>query len=152
MSDAKPVPDGYHTVTPYLGVDGAAEAIAFYERAFGAEELFRIQAPDGQVAHAEIRIGDSPIMLADSCEKIPSPKTLGASCVYLHLYVEDVDASFARALEAGCTESRPVADQFYGDRTGHVIDPYGHQWTLSTHKVDMTVEQVKARAAELFGE
>jgi PhnB protein len=149
---ASPTPDGYHAITPYLGIKGAAEAIAFYVDAFGATESFRLLTPDGQVAHAEIRIGDSCIMLADECREAPfrSPAALDGSSVGLHLYVEDVDARFARAIAAGAKAVRPVQDQFYGDRTGTLRDPFGHVWFLATHKEDVAPEEVARRAEALF--
>ena len=150
MSGAvNPVPEGYHTVTPYIIVDGAAAAIEFYGAAFGAEELFRMDAPGGKVGHAEVKVGDCRIMLAD---EVPSmgfrgPRSFGGSPVSLLLYVTDCDALFARAVAAGAKVVRPVQDQFYGDRSGMVEDPFGHTWTISTHKEDLSPEEVKRRAA-----
>jgi PhnB protein len=143
----KPVPDGYHTVTPYLIVKGAASAIDFYVRAFGATELMRLAAPDGKIGHAEIKIGDSPIMLADEFPEMGavSPQTLGGSAVHLAIYLEDVDARFKQAIAAGGKEVRPVRDQFYGDRSGTLMDPFGHQWTLATHKEDVSPEEMNRR-------
>jgi len=148
----KPIPDSYHSLTPYLGIQGAAQAIDFYKRAFGATELFRLTAPDGRIGHAELRIGDSPIMLADSCEEGPlrPPSALDGSSVGLHVYVEDVDAVFAQAVAAGAKTVRPVQDQFYGDRSGTLKDPFGHLWFLATHKEDLTPEEIDRRAAVLF--
>lgn len=148
----KPIPDGYHSVTPYLSIKGAAEAIEFYKRAFNATELFRLVAPSGVIGHAEIKIGDSPIMLADPCEEdaFRSPQSLGGSSVGLHVYVEDVDALFDRAVDAGAKTVRPVQDQFYGDRTGTLEDPFGHVWFLATHKEDLTPEEINRRAEALF--
>jgi PhnB protein len=148
----KPIPDGYHNVTAYLSIKGAAEAIEFYKRAFSAIELFRLAMPSGEIGHAEIRIGDSPIMLADPCEEIAfrSPKSLGGSSVGLHVYVEDVDALFAQAIAAGAKTVKPVQDQFYGDRTGTLEDPFGHVWFLATHKEDLTPEELNERAEALF--
>jgi PhnB protein len=147
------VPDGYHTVTPYLVVRGAAEALAFYARAFGARERFRLAAPDGKVAHAELVIGDSTIMIAD---EVPErghhgPEHFGGSPVNLTVYVEDVDAVARQAVAAGAKELRPPKDQFYGDRTGGYQDPFGHLWTLATHKEDVSPEEMKRRAEKLFG-
>ena len=149
---AKPIPDGYHTVTPYLICRGAAKALEFYKEAFGAEELFRMPRPDGRVMHAEIRIGDSPIMLADEVAEMQalSPASLGGSPVGILLYVEDVDARFDRAIRAGGTVVRPVQDQFYGDRLGALKDPYGHVWFVSTHKEDLAEEQIAERARAMF--
>jgi PhnB protein len=144
----RPVPEGFHTVTPYLSVKGGAAALAFYEKAFGAQERFRMpgQAP-GSIGHAEFVIGDSILMLADESVFGKSPATLGGVCVSICLYVEDVDASFKRAVEAGAAVIRELRDEFYGDRTGSVQDPFGHQWHLMTHKHDVSVEEMQ-RAAE----
>jgi PhnB protein len=146
---AKPIPEGYHTVTPYLIFTGASDAITFYKNALGAEEVMRIGGPGGKVGHAEIRIGDSRIMLADERPELQalSPKTIGGSPVSIHLYVEDVDAAVERAVKAGAKLIRPVADQFYGDRTGEVEDPYGYRWFIATRKEDLTVEEIRRRAA-----
>lgn len=148
----KTIPDGYHSVTPYLSIKGAAEAIEFYKRAFSATELFRLVAPNGEVGHAEIKIGDSPIMLADPCEEgaFRNPQSLGGSSVGLHVYVEDVDALFVQAVDAGAKAVRPVQDQFYGDRTGTLEDPFGHVWFLATHKEELTPEEINRRAEALF--
>lgn len=148
----KPIPDGYHGVTPYLSIDGAAAAIAFYIQAFGAVELFRLSIPGGGIGHAEITIGGLPIMLADPCEEqhFRSPQSLGGSPVGLHLYVEDVDAVFARAVAAGAKPVKPVQDQFYGDRTGTLEDPFGHLWFLATRKEDLDPEEIGRRADALF--
>jgi PhnB protein len=146
----KPIPEGHHTVTPYLIIKGAAEAIEFYKRAFDAKEAMRMAQPDGRVGHAELAIGDSRIMLADEFPEMGarSPKTLGGSPVSLHLYVEDVDALAARATAAGIKVLRPVQDQFYGDRTGSFEDPYGHLWHIATHKEDVPMEELRRRAME----
>ena len=148
----KSIPDGYHSVTPYLSIKGAAEAIEFYKRAFSATELFRLVAPSGEIGHAEIKIGDSPIMLADPCEEgaFRNPQSLGGSSVGLHVYVEDVDALFVQAVDAGAKAVRPVQDQFYGDRTGTLEDPFGHVWFLATHKEELTPEEINRRAEALF--
>lgn len=148
----KTIPDGYHSVTPYLSIKGAAEAIDFYKRAFSATELFRLVAPSGEIGHAEIKIGDSPIMLADPCEEgaFRNPQSLGGSSVGLHVYVEDVDALFVQAVDAGAKAVRPVQDQFYGDRTGTLEDPFGHVWFLATHKEELTPEEINRRAEALF--
>ena len=148
----KAIPDGYHSVTPYLSIRGASQAIEFYQRAFNATELFRLVAPSGEIGHAEIRIGDSAIMLADPCEEgaFRHPQSLGGSSVGLHLYVEDVDALFAQAVAAGAKTIRAVQDQFYGDRTGTLEDPFGHVWFLATHKEELTPEEINQRAEALF--
>ena len=143
----KPIPNGYHTATPYLIVDDGARAIEFYERAFGAEEVMRMPAPGGKVGHAEIKIGSSHIMLADEAPEMDarSPKHYGGSPVSLLLYVEDVDKVFDQAVAAGGTATRPVADMFYGDRSGTVIDPFGHKWTIATHKEDVAPDELNRR-------
>jgi PhnB protein len=145
----KPIPEGYHTATPYLIVKDAARAIEFYKKAFGATELMRMPGPGGKIGHAEIKIGDSPIMLADEVPGMGfrSPESLGGSPISILLYVEDVDVVFSEALAAGAKEQRPVADQFYGDRTGGVTDPFGHVWYIATHKEDVSPEEMKKRAA-----
>lgn len=143
----KPIPDGYHTATPYLIVHDGAAALDFYKRAFGATELFRMDRPDGKLAHAEMKIGDSPIMLADEAPQMgyKSARSLGGSPVGIMLYVADVDSRFRQALAAGAREIRPVVDQFYGDRSGTLEDPFGHHWTISTHKEDLRPEEVQRR-------
>jgi PhnB protein len=150
LMPVKPIPDGYHTATPYLIVDGAAKAIDFYRKAFGATELMRLAAPNGKVGHAEIKIGDSPIMLADEFPEMgaKSPQAFGGSPVSIALYVKDVDAMFNQAVAAGGQVKRPVMDQFYGDRSGTLVDPFGHTWTIATHKEDMSVDEMKRRFAE----
>lgn len=147
----KPIPDGYHAITPYLIVDGAARAIEFYKRAFDAKELMRIPAPNDRVGHAEIKIGDSVIMLADEHPEMDAraPGHLGGTPVSLLLYVTDVDRQFKQAIGAGGTEVRPVADQFYGDRSGTLKDPFGHSWHLSTHKEDVSPEEINRRMAAM---
>ena len=149
----KPIPDGYHSLTPYLIVGNATEAIQFYEQAFKATEIFRLTQPNGKIGHAEIKIGDSPIMLADDCPDLAfhSPQTLGGTAVNLCLYVESVDAVFERAIALGAEVLRPVADQFYGDRAGTLKDPYGHVWTLSTHQEDLSSEELQKRFEDLVG-
>jgi len=149
----KPVPEGYHTVTPYLIFDGAGGAIEFYKRALGASEVLRLDDPSGRIHHAEIKIGDSCIMLADEHPELQalSPKTIGGSPVSLHVYVEDVDAAVDRAVKAGAKLVRPVADQFYGDRTGGVEDPFGYRWFIATHKEDLTIDEIRRRAAAQRG-
>jgi PhnB protein len=148
----KAIPDGYHSATPYLIVNGAADAIEFYKRAFGAIELFRMAKPDGKVGHAEIRIGDSVIMLADEHPDLGyrSPSSLGGSPVSIMLYLEDVDGVFARALEAGARAQRGVADQFYGDRNGILEDPFGHVWTIATHVEDVPPDEIERRVAAMM--
>jgi PhnB protein len=141
----KAIPDGYHSVTPYLIISGATAAIEYYKKAFGATELMRIDAPGGKVGHAEIKIGDSPIMLADEFPEMgyKSPKTLGGSPVSIMIYVEDCDTVFNQAIAAGGKEQRPVKDQFYGDRSGTLEDPFGHVWHVATHKEDVLPEEHK---------
>ena len=145
----KPIPEGYHTATPYLIVKDAARAIEFYKKAFGATELMRMPGTGGKIGHAEIKIGDSPIMLADEVPGMGfrSPESLGGSPISILLYVEDVDVVFSEALAAGAKVQRPVADQFYGDRSGGVTDPFGHVWYIATHKEDVSPEEMKKRVA-----
>jgi len=145
----KPIPEGYHAITPYLIVRRGAAAIEFYKRAFGAVEHERMEGPGGKIRHAEITIGDSRVMLADEHPEIDAlgPETIGGSPVSLHLYVEDVDAVVARAIAAGAALTRAVADQFYGDRVGGVSDPFGHRWFIATHKEDLTRDELHRRAA-----
>ena len=147
----KPVPDGYHTVTPYLIIKGAAGALEFYKKAFGAEELYRMPQPDGRIGHAEIRIGNSRVMLADEFPEMGyrSPQSLGGSPVSILLYVKDVDAMAGKALAAGAKVIRPVQDQFYGDRSGTVLDPFGHFWTIATHIEDVAPEEMQRRMAQM---
>ena len=144
----KPTPEGYHSVTPYLIINGAASAIEFYQKAFGATELFRFPTPDGKIGHAEIKIGDSPIMLADEFAEMgyKGPQALGGSPVSLMIYLEDVDTVFNRAVEAGASVKEAVQDKFYGDRTGTLTDPFGHVWHVSTHKEDVSMEEMEKRA------
>lgn len=143
----KPVPDGYHTATPYLIVKGAAKAIEFYKQAFGATELERMEMPDGKIAHAEIKIGDSIIMLGDEAPQhgTRSPQALGGSPCGLYLYVEDVDKTFNQAVTAGATVTMPVKDQFYGDRNGNLVDPFGHTWYVATRKEDLSMDEIRQR-------
>ena len=136
------LPAGYHTATPYLIVNDCAKAIEYYTAAFGATELFRMDAPGGKIGHAEIKIGDSHLMLADEMPEMGYKSPQPVSFV---LYFEDIDAKFAQAIEAGATENRPVVDQFYGDRSGTLTDPFGHMWTLSKHIEDVTAEEVAER-------
>ena len=144
----KPIPEGYHTATPYLILQGAADAIAFYQSAFGATELMRLADPRGKVGHAEIRIGDSTIMLADESPDMGfcGPLALGGSPVGIMLYVEDVDATTERASAAGAKVIRPAKDQFYGDRTSMIEDPFGHVWYLATHIEDVSPQEIQNRS------
>lgn len=149
----KPIPNGYHTATPYLICRGAAKAIEFYKQAFGATEVMRFAAPAGKVGHAEIQIGDSKIMLADEFPEMgaKSPQTFGGTAVSILLYVEDVDAVFNRALASGATVERPIENKFYGDRAGGVIDPFGHKWYIATHIEDVSADEMQRRAAAMSG-
>ena len=148
-----PLPDGFAPITPHLVVRGCAEAIAFYKRAFGAEELFSMPTPDGdRLMHAEIKVNGAPIMLADEfpgmgCE---SPQALGGTAVTLHLYTADIDADYARAVEAGCEAVMPPQDMFWGDRYGRLKDPYGHSWAMATHVRDVSPEELEKAAAKAF--
>ncbi|MBA3916600.1 MAG: VOC family protein [Acidobacteriales bacterium] len=146
-------PEGYHSITPYLICDGAAKAIDYYKEAFGATELMRMAGPDGRVGHAELKIGDSPIMLADEVPQMGyrSPQALGGTPVSLLLYVDDVDAVVERAVSMGAKLQKPVEDQFYGDRMGTVQDPFGHVWSIATHTEDVSPEEMQRRAAKLHG-
>ena len=146
----KPIPDGYHTATPYLIVKDAAKAIEFYKRAFGAIELMRFPAPGGKVGHAEVMIGDSHIMLADEFPDMghKGPQSLGGTPVSIMLYVNDVDACAAQAVSAGAKVTKPVQDQFYGDRLGSFEDPFGHVWHIATHKEDVPPDEMKRRVAD----
>jgi PhnB protein len=148
MAKAKPIPEGHNRVSPYLIVNGGARALDFYKKAFEATELFRMAAPDGKIGHAEIKIGDTVIMLADEHpdHSAYAPGHFGGSPVSLHVYVEDVDKVAGRAVAAGAKITRPVADQFYGDRLGTLEDPFGHTWHVSTHLEDLTPEEIGRRA------
>ena len=149
----KPIPEGYHSITPHLTVRGAARAIDFYRRAFGAEEIGRMHGPDGKtVMHAELKIGNSRLFL---CDEVPEmecrgPETLGGTASGIYLYVRDVDETFRKAVEAGATVKRPLEDMFWGDRTGSVVDPFGHSWDLATHREDVPPEEMKRRGEEFF--
>ena len=147
----QPIPAGYSAVTPYLSIRGAAQAIEFYKKAFGAKEIMRMPGPDGKLGHAEISIGDSRVMLSDEHMEMAfmAPKSLGGTSVHLHLYVKDADAAVKRAVEKGAKLVRPVQDQFYGDRTGTIEDPFGHLWHVATHTKDVPMAALKKRAAEL---
>ena len=148
----KKIPAGHHTATPYLVTANADKAIEFYKEAFGAKELVRLPSPDGKVMHAEIKIGDSPVMLSDECPDWDalSPLARGGTTVSIVLYVEDVDAVVNRAVAAGAKAVMPVTDQFWGDRMGTVIDPFGHKWSVATHVEDVSPEEMSTRAAALF--
>jgi PhnB protein len=147
----QPVPAGYPRVIPYLSVDGAEAAIDFYSTVFGARERMRLPGPDGRIGHAELELGDALIMLADAFPEmgIQSPHGIGGTAVSLMVYVEDVDAVFERAIQAGASATRAVEDQFYGDRSGQFIDPFGHRWSIATHVEDVSDEEVARRAAAL---
>jgi PhnB protein len=149
-----PVPEGYHTVTPYLHVDDAEQAIDFYKKAFGAKERMRMEAPDGRIAHAEIEIGDSLVMLSDPFPQssVRTPKELGGTTAGVFLYLEDVDAVVKRAVDAGATVTMEVADQFWGDRFGSVTDPFGHSWSIATHVEDVPPEEMAERAKAAMAE
>ena len=147
----KTQPDGYHAITPYLVLDGATRAIEFYRSVFGATELARLDQPDGRIGHAELRIGDAMLMLADEAPAMGfrGPAAIGGTPVSLLLYVDDVDAVFARAVAAGATALRPVKDEFYGDRAGTLRDPFGHVWTVATHVEDVSPDEMQRRMASL---
>jgi len=144
-SQVKPIPEGYHTVTPYLICDGASQAIEFYKKAFGAVEAVRMAMPNGKIGHAEIKIGDSFIMLADENSEgaAHSPQRYGGSPINVLLYVENTDAMLAQAVSAGAKIVRPIKDEFYGDRTATIVDPFGHTWYIHTHVKDVTPEEMK---------
>lgn len=146
----KPIPDGYHTATPYLIVKDGVRALDFYKQALGAEELFRMPDPNGKIGHAEIKIGNSILMLADEHPEMgyKSPQSYGGTPISIMLYVEDVDARVQKAVAAGAKMKRPIKDQFYGDRSGTIVDPFGHEWTIATHKEDLSPDELERRAAE----
>jgi len=146
----KPIPEGYHTLTAYLAVDDAAEAIKYYKRAFGAKERLRMETPDGSIGHAELEIGDSLFMLSDPFPQSNTtpPKTAGTTTGGIFMYVEDVDAVVKKAVDQGATVAMEVADQFWGDRFGTVIDPFGHSWSIATHVEDVPPEEMAERAKE----
>jgi PhnB protein len=148
---AQAIPKGYHTVTPSLVIAGAARAIDFYKKALGAEEVMRFPGPDGQIMHAEIKVGDSPIMLSDEIPDMGAkgPRSIGGTPVSFFIYGENVDAAWKRAIDAGAKEVVPLADQFWGDRGGCVEDPFGHRWWLAQHVQDLTPEEIR-KAAEAF--
>jgi uncharacterized glyoxalase superfamily protein PhnB len=145
QQQVRPIPEGFHTVTPHLVCAGAAEAIEFYKNAFGAVEVGRMPTPDGKIMHASLRIGDSPLMLADEMSEYGSfgPLALKGTPVVVHLYVQDVDATFARAVAAGAKAIMPPAEMFWGDRYGQLADPFGHRWSIATHTRDLTPEQMR---------
>ena len=147
---AQPVPEGYHTLTPYLAVDDATAAIDFYQRAFGAKERVRMHGPDGMIAHAELEIGDSKVMLSDPFPQASTrpPKELGGTSVGVFVYVENVDEVFQQAVDAGATATMEPDDQFWGDRFGSVTDPFGHSWQISTHVEDVPPEEMEKRSKE----
>jgi PhnB protein len=147
VASVKPIPDGYHTVTPYLFVKSAARAIDFYTNVFGAMEIVRMAGPNGKIMHAEVRIGDSIVMLADENPQngVMSPQTVGGYSVGLHLYVENVDAVMQKAVENGAKALRPIKNQFYGDRSGSLLDPFGHMWSVATHVEDVSPEEMRKR-------
>ena len=150
----KPIPEGYHSITPVLIAHDAAAALAWYAKAFGAKELMRFPSPKGKIAHAEIEIGDSRVMIADEFPEMgaKSPKTVGGSPATMHLYLPDADAGVARAVDAGAKVVRPVKDQFYGDRSGTIEDPFGYVWHVATHKEDVPEAELKRRAEAAFKE
>jgi PhnB protein len=147
---ASPIPRGYHSVTPYLSVRNAAQALDFYKRAFGAEEVMRMNNPQGAVSHAEIKIGDSIVMIAEeaSSSGLRSPQSLGSSTVSIFLYLNDVDTTFKQAISAGAKEQQPLSNMFWGDRYGRLTDPFGHSWSLATHVEDVAPEEMQRRAQE----
>src|SRR5260370_623314 len=150
---AKPIPDGFHSVTPQITVRGADRALEFYKAAFGAVEVARFSGPGGQgIMHAEIRIGDSTIIVGDELPMMGSrsPQSLGGVTGTIYLYVDDVDAVYARAIAAGATAKLPVRDMFWGDRTGRVIDPFGHEWAIATHKEEVSIEEMRKRSEVFF--
>ena len=147
MASVKAIPEGYHNVTPYMYVRGAAGAIEFYKSVFGAAEIVRMAGPDGRIMHAELKIGDSIVMLADENPSmgIMSPQTIGGFSGGLHLYVENVDAVITKAVESGAKPLRPIKNQFYGDRSGTLLDPFGHMWSVATHVEDVSPEEMRKR-------
>jgi PhnB protein len=152
MPDVNPIPEGYPRVTPYLIVDGAASAIDFYTKVLGATERMRMPAPEGKIGHAEIELGDSIIMLADPSQDAGArdPQSVGGSPVLIHAYVEDIDATFATALEAGATSTRDPETQFYGDRSGQFEDPFGHRWSIASHVEDVPPDEMERRMKEMM--
>jgi uncharacterized glyoxalase superfamily protein PhnB len=151
MPKVSPIPDGFHTVTPHLIVKGAAKAIEFYKKAFGAEEVFRMPAPDGSIMHAELKIGSSRIMMAEECADWGAFGPKESTPVVLHLYVPDCDAAMKRAASAGATVTMPAQNMFWGDRYGKLKDPFGHQWSIATHISDPTPEEMQKAMAQMCG-
>lgn len=153
MAEVKPIPDSYPRVIPYLHVDGASAAIEFYGTVLGTTEEVRMPRPDGGIGHAELRLGDAMIMLADETPAIGAlgPKSVGGTPVTISVYVQDVDAAFERAVQQGATPLRPVEDQFYGDRSGSFEDPFGHRWSISSHVEDVAPEEMARRARQVMG-
>jgi PhnB protein len=147
MKKVKPVPDGYHTATPYLTIRGTAAAIDFYKQAFGAKELFRMPGENGKIMHAEITIGDSRIMLGDESGEAKAPQSLNGTASSVFLYLEDVDAIFKQAVKAGAKETMPVQNMYWGDRFGKLTDPYGHKWMLASHIEDVSSAEMQERMA-----
>jgi PhnB protein len=151
---SKPIPEGMHTVTPHLIIKDASKAIDFYKQAFGAEERFRMNSPDGRVAHAELQIGDSIIFLSDEFPEMGrgrlSPQSLGGTCAALNIYTENVDSAFEKAVNAGAQAAMPVMDMFWGDRYGQLVDPFGHVWSVAQHKEDLTPQEIESRAKEFY--
>mgnify|MGYP001946716846 CR=1 FL=1 len=148
----KPIPDGFHTVTPSIVLDNSQKAIEFYKKVFDAKEIYRMPTPDGKTMHAMIQIGDSFVMMSDEFPQMGacSPTTVGGTSSTIHLYVEDSDKTYNKAIEGGATPTMPIMDAFWGDRCGSVIDPYGHSWTISTHKVDLSPEEIQKAAVEFM--
>jgi len=154
-ASVKPIPEGFHTVTPSLVVRDGAKAIDFYKKALGAEERMRMAGPDGKIMHAELKIGDSIIFLTEEnpqMTQVKSPQTLGGCTGTLNIYVPNVDEVFSRAISAGAKETMPVADQFWGDRWGNLVDPFGYSWGIATHKEDLSEQEVGKRAEEFFAQ
>jgi PhnB protein len=153
-AQVQPIPKGYHTVTPYLVLDNAAGAIEYYRKAFGAQEVMRMAGPPGKIAHAELRIGDSMIMVSDEMpgSSTKSPRSVGGSTAAVFLYVEDVDKTFNQAVAAGAKAEMPPADMFWGDRFGKLVDPFGHSWALATHKEDVAPEEMAKRSKEAMAQ
>ncbi|HTD88379.1 MAG TPA: VOC family protein [Candidatus Binatia bacterium] len=149
----KPIPEGHRTVTPYMAIKNGVKALEFYKKAFGATEVYKLVMPDGRLGHAEIRIGDSIIMMSDEFPEYggKSPETLGGTPVNIHLYVDDVDGFFKKAVAAGAKERKAVKDQFYGDRSGQLEDPFGHLWWVATHKEDVSPKEMQKRVQAMFG-